>query len=538
MRSLGLPGVLLLAVSSLAISIPDFALVHDDEQNVGNFVGANDAIANSHPHTNGHGSIETNQTIYQYLSQQTRYTKLVKLIDFDEEYVTVLNATGADITFFAPDNKALTPPHKKNKHHESKLSLAILYKEYERLQANAQTDGDDDDDEEKKKRFKKILHALLKYHTLPTALDHQGLSVNVTYGTALEAHDGSYGGQPRRISVQTGLFGSSINFYVGIEWVNVNAENGYIYGVNKPLIPPPSILDELFFVDNFSYLTSALQKVGLENELQWRFKKSSETTGDGPIVSLFAPNDWAFKRLPPRLRIFLFSHAGEKVLKKILQYHIVPDFILHSDWVYNATSDDDLHLLKLKNSEHDDKDWFADSKVLGRPCNRGYEKTESKWASIVKAVSPIFNLVFKRGEESVSKRSLKSLLFAPESSWPRHGHHDHESPNITVNITVPTLLKDHNLSFVVGKPKERSHGLFFSDDAVAALASAWPRFFRSYTFVDGVFTQAEGVARNGAVYGLTRLLNPCKRNATLQWDDGEDNSWDGWEDYLPAWGNQ
>lgn len=80
--------------------------------------------------------------------------------------------------------------------------------------------------------------------------------------------------------------------------------------------------------------TSALQKVGLADTLQWRFKKSSETEGDGPVVSLFAPNDWAFKRLPPRLRFFLFSPAGEKVLKKLLQYHIVPDVILHSGMIY------------------------------------------------------------------------------------------------------------------------------------------------------------------------------------------------------------
>ena len=148
------------------------------------------------------------------------------------------------------------------------MSLATVYDEFERIQAR-----NDDDDEEKKKRFKKILHALLQYHTLPAAIGKPGLYANSTYETALEAHDGSYDGQPRRISVLTGLLGLRINFYVGVEWTSVAAENGegsmtfrmsncvltvyrigFLYGINKPIIPPPSILDELFFADNFGLL--------------------------------------------------------------------------------------------------------------------------------------------------------------------------------------------------------------------------------------------------------------------------------------------
>jgi hypothetical protein len=129
--------------------------------------------------------------------------------------------------------------------------------------------------------------------------------------------------------------------------LTVHDQTGYIYGINHPIFPFPSILDELFFVDEFSTLvsnrfpsfgqvlmfalqTSALQKVGLENHLQWKFKASSETEGDGPVVSLFAPTNRAWKKLPWRVRLYLFSPAGEKALKKLLQFHIVPNYILHS----------------------------------------------------------------------------------------------------------------------------------------------------------------------------------------------------------------
>jgi hypothetical protein len=128
------------------------------------------------------------------------------------------------ITFFAPDNKALTP-HKRRRH-DTTVSLATAYSEYERLQ----TDARDEDDDEKKRRFKKILHALLQYHTLPAALDKPAMYTNVTYETAWRARDGSYDGQQRRISVGNNLLGKLvINFYVGVEWISVAAENGQPY---------------------------------------------------------------------------------------------------------------------------------------------------------------------------------------------------------------------------------------------------------------------------------------------------------------------
>lgn len=103
--------------------------------------------------------------------------------------------------------------------------MATLYEEYEQLN-NLDDDGDD---EEKKKWFKKILHALLKYHTFPTALNKPELYKNATYGTALKAKDGSFDGQPRRVAIATGSwpFGSLyVNYYAKVEWATVSAVNG------------------------------------------------------------------------------------------------------------------------------------------------------------------------------------------------------------------------------------------------------------------------------------------------------------------------
>ncbi|PVF99072.1 hypothetical protein CPB86DRAFT_774487 [Serendipita vermifera] len=489
--------------------------------------------------TNVHPGVGVNKTIYTYLSQEQRYTKLVKLIDFDEEYVTILNTTTTNITFFAPDNKALTPPKSRRRGgHDSALSLVTLYEEYERLYANQNDNeegggGGDDDDEERKKRFKKILHALLQYHTLPDGLDRFGLDTNRTYATALEAKDGSFGGQARRISVGSGLTSHLlINEYVLSDWFFVTAENGYVFGVNHPILPPPSILDELFLTTDFSILTSALQKVGLDDELQWRWKKSSETEGDGPVVSLFAPNDFAFKRLPWRLRVFLFSPAGEKVLKKLLQFHIVPDYILHSDWLYNGTSDDELR--RSQAAVDDGEDWYQDLNVgQGLPRQRRHKK--------------MCKLRSKSKKQNKKCRNRKnydgmSPFFAPLTSndhWP--------TPNVTVNTTVPTLLKDHELSFVVVKP-HRKHDHFtptflplgqLLDDQHSEESNVVPfPFARSWVFANGVGTTGEYVARNGAVYSLNRLLHPRKPNNEDGNDSREDDRWDDWEEWLPAWGDE
>jgi uncharacterized surface protein with fasciclin (FAS1) repeats len=73
----------------------------------------------------------------------------------------------------------------------------------------------------------------------------------------------------------------------------------------------------------------------LTNAVEWRYvleegeddKWTVEGTGS---MTFFVPSNLAFKNLPWKLELFLFSPFGEKVLKKLLQYHVVPGIILHS----------------------------------------------------------------------------------------------------------------------------------------------------------------------------------------------------------------
>lgn len=52
--------------------------------------------------------------------------------------------------------------------------------------------------------------------------------------------------------------------------------------------------------------------------------------------TLFAPNNWAFKKLGPRINAFLFSKYGEKYLKALLKYHVVANQTLYSDAFYRS----------------------------------------------------------------------------------------------------------------------------------------------------------------------------------------------------------
>lgn len=124
---------------------------------------------------------------------------------------------------------------------------------------------------------------------------------------------------------------------------------GVIHVVNHPLLPPPSVFQELYLVPHhFSVLviiimfllqlppayqhcfkTSALQRSELTKDVDLRYIRGKGLTGSS-LVTVFAPTNRAFRALPQRLQLFLFSPFGEKVLKKLLQYHVAPDVVVHS----------------------------------------------------------------------------------------------------------------------------------------------------------------------------------------------------------------
>ena len=96
-------------------------------------------------------------------------------------------------------------------------------------------------------------------------------------------------------------------------------------------MPPPrglTIIDLL--PSEFSTLELALTKTGLVEDLDKPHKGGT----------FFAPSNFAFAKLGPRINAFLFSKYGQKYLKAVLKYHVVPEVTLYSDHVLGDKSDD------------------------------------------------------------------------------------------------------------------------------------------------------------------------------------------------------
>lgn len=115
--------------------------------------------------------------------------------------------------------------------------------------------------------------------------------------------------------------------------------NGVIHGIDSILVPPPQALDIIQFLPSeFSTLELGLLKTGLLEGL-------NKTAHAG--LTFFAPNNFAFQKLGPRINGFLFSPYGQKYLKAVLQYHVVLNQTLYSDAYYKTagsdSSNDDDH---------------------------------------------------------------------------------------------------------------------------------------------------------------------------------------------------
>lgn len=137
--------------------------------------------------------------------------------------------------------------------------------------------------------------------------------------------------KPQRLGFHIGLRGLTVNFYSRIVAINIFGTNGVIHGVDSILLPPPNVATIIDLLPGeFSTLELGLGKTGL-------FDMINSTDHKGG--TFFAPSNFAFQKLGPRINAFLFSKYGQKYLKALLEYHLVPDNTLYSDAYYSADRD-------------------------------------------------------------------------------------------------------------------------------------------------------------------------------------------------------
>ncbi|KAF2257008.1 FAS1 domain-containing protein [Trematosphaeria pertusa] len=245
-------------------------------------------------HPPHHG--KPNLTVYEMISKSNYTTKLAKLIDEYPDLVETLNGTKANYTVFAPIDSAFEkiPKHGEKPSKEFIKNLLLYHVSEEFYPAG------------------RVLHS----YTIPTLLEPENL------------------GHKQRLTVRVTLRGPSINFYSKIIAVNVFGTNGVIHGIDSILIPPPKVATIIDLLPGeFSTLELGLGKTGLFEKMN-----SSDYPHEGG--TLFAPSNFAFKKLGPKINAFLFSKFGLKYLKALLEYHMVVNQTLYSDAFYDATSED------------------------------------------------------------------------------------------------------------------------------------------------------------------------------------------------------
>ncbi|KJA27332.1 hypothetical protein HYPSUDRAFT_35183 [Hypholoma sublateritium FD-334 SS-4] len=309
-----------------------------------------------------HNAEPAASTIYGVLSSDPRFSLITKAITFVEDIAAILKDSTSELTFFAPPDRVFqhsnipasnislsafgTRGLTNGALDYSLISLLSQFRDLAEIlplieEFTSNISHATKDEAAQQIALKTILRAILSYHILPrTAYDLASLGENVTYPTQLRV-TGAFSGEPLSLRFTQGVLPltASINFVTKILHPDIKAANGIIHVVDRALRVPRSVFQELYASPRFfSTLTSALQISNLTDNVDLRFSPSDGLKGTS-AVTIFAPTNRAFEALPENLQLFLFSSSGKRTMKKLLQYHIVPNTVVQSNYRYDVVVD-------------------------------------------------------------------------------------------------------------------------------------------------------------------------------------------------------
>ncbi|KAF8311289.1 FAS1 domain-containing protein [Clavulina sp. PMI_390] len=384
------------------------------------------------------------KSVYQTLAADPNFSNITKLINYDPEIKELLDEASHGLTFLAPNNKALTPPQRRKHLHEIAITdedaIHQLVLHADEIYNTSDDDDDDDKDKERKKKILKwILNAVLRYHTLPYDITSTSIAGNSTVQTNLIPKEGGYGGYNLRIKVEKTLIPPTvtINKYAKIVKGDIAATNGLIHELDHPLLPPPSILNGVYLAPQWlSTFSSAIQKVGLAEGLDWHWvhdkdhhAKKPKFEGS-PAITAFVPTNSAFKKLPEHLVLYLFSPVGIRALRKLLQFHVVPNYIIHAEWIVPVDPKDSFSTMQHSLVEDGDQDFSFPFPTALK--NFTLPVSIKKWGPTL-PIPGVANFEFKVLGHVVDKARFD--LPAWNGAWhvvgdvlnpmkSKHGHHD------------------------------------------------------------------------------------------------------------------
>ncbi|UZJ55347.1 hypothetical protein CBS101457_004667 [Exobasidium rhododendri] len=331
-------------------------------------------------------------SIWEVIQENEHLTDLKKVLKYSSpKSKDLLDDKSKKLTFLAPINW-----HHGKDHDEAAVAQwSPIQRKIEELE-NASLWSDSDEDKDRKERKKRaiayLIDSILKYHVIESEAPLKAWDVaqnssvstllNIGHGKAKEIVGNLWDGEQFRLRVGKSLLprpSAYFNFYSRLVYPDVDVSGSIVHAISFPLFIPPSTLQALFFGQTqFSTLTSALQKVhaesylklpinssymhhhghgsehkshhkslsllfGGENEHEHHHEHHHAKHGKGQgSLTLFAPSNAAWAKMPWKLRLYLFSPFGAKVLSYVLALHALPHTIFFADWVHEVASKSSL----------------------------------------------------------------------------------------------------------------------------------------------------------------------------------------------------
>ncbi|CAI7632031.1 unnamed protein product [Penicillium viridicatum] len=230
------------------------------------------------------------KTTWELIKTNEHTSRLAELLADDKDLIEILNSTTANHTFFALTNRAIEGLPRRNGPNP------------------------------------KFMSSLLRYHILPGRLSIEHIAGHGTLPTKL-TEPALESKLPQRIVVREHHNGVMLNRRSRVVGADMETKNGIIHIITSPLHPPPETRTMLHQAPaDFSTFTLALARTKLASKFDPAQRRGGTT---------FAPTNAAFRRLGEHANRFLFSTQGEKCLRALMQYHIVPNRTLYSDVLYS-----------------------------------------------------------------------------------------------------------------------------------------------------------------------------------------------------------
>ncbi|ORY08246.1 FAS1 domain-containing protein [Basidiobolus meristosporus CBS 931.73] len=323
------------------------------------------------------------------------------------------------------------------------------------------------------------LQKVLNYHIIPDIIDEEDIqgsdAVATSYVTPKLLNE------PQRILIERKGSRLYLNNGIKVSEANIEAKNGIVHVIRDVINLPKNILTQLNRYSEFSIFLKAIETSGLEKEF------------NEPGLTVFVPNNFAFKSLGHAALDYLLSPEGRKDLRFVLLNHISPELIYAGDLKLPADDrdaresrprQDDGFNDRLPNhrGNNGNRDWDTD--LTDRPYRhdrRGKEESKSS-SQAGKSIGTVDGERLDR-----SNRTVKNAGYVDE-------------PYDVYTVDYPSWVHGERLSLRILTDYKSSIDITINRQARVIIA--------------------DGIAENGVIHVIDRvLLPPDLILPQLQWHE-------------------